>query len=159
KTKDICYTVCKPVWEEKTRDICYTVCKPVYETKTRDICYTVCKQVQETHEREVCYTVCKPVHETKEIQVCCGHGVTQVTEVPGPVITKCVQEPGCWVYDCCCCRCCYKPGPCKQVQVQCPPTKCCKKVWVAETKTKTIDCVHYVQETCKKMVPYTCCKT
>src|SRR5690348_5982372 len=32
-SKEVCYTVCKPVWETKTR--CYTVCKPVWETKTR----------------------------------------------------------------------------------------------------------------------------
>ncbi|MEW4451071.1 hypothetical protein AB1L30_00070, partial [Bremerella sp. JC817] len=24
RTKDICYTVCKPVWETKTKEICYT---------------------------------------------------------------------------------------------------------------------------------------
>jgi hypothetical protein len=61
RTKNICYTVCKPVWETKTR--CYTVCKPVWETKTR--CYTVCKPVWETRTKEICYTVCKPVWETK----------------------------------------------------------------------------------------------
>ena len=35
-TREICYSVCKPVWETKTRDICYTVCKPTYETQTGD---------------------------------------------------------------------------------------------------------------------------
>ncbi|MEZ6108259.1 MAG: hypothetical protein R3B96_19705 [Pirellulaceae bacterium] len=30
----------------------------------------------------------------------------------------------------------YCPGERKTVQVQCPPRKICKKVWVAETKTK-----------------------
>ncbi|HJQ78425.1 MAG TPA: hypothetical protein VJ828_00650, partial [Lacipirellulaceae bacterium] len=58
-TRQVCYTVCKPVWETRTR--CYTVCKPVWETKTR--CYTVCKPVWETKTR--CYTVCKPVWETR----------------------------------------------------------------------------------------------
>ena len=84
RTREVCYTVCKPVWEERchtytvckpvwetrTKEICYTVCKPVWETKTR--CYTVCKPVQETREREVCYTVCKPVHYTKTVKQCCG---------------------------------------------------------------------------------------
>src|SRR5918994_609070 len=51
--KEVCYTVCKPVYETKTR--CYTVCKPVWETKTR--CYTVCKPVWETHKKKFCYTV------------------------------------------------------------------------------------------------------
>ena len=74
-TREICYTVCKPVWETKTR--CYTVCKPVWETtakksatrsasrcgKRKTRCYTVCKPVWETRTR--CYTVCKPVWETR----------------------------------------------------------------------------------------------
>jgi len=34
----------------------------------------------------------------------------QVSECPGRVYTKCVQDPGCWSYDCCSCRCCYPPG-------------------------------------------------
>ena len=61
RSKEVCYTVCKPVWETKTR--CYTVCKPVWETRSKEICYTVCKPVWE--ERTRCYTVCKPVWETK----------------------------------------------------------------------------------------------
>ena len=83
----------------------------MWETKTKEICYTVCKPVYETRERDICYTVCKPVHETKTIKVCCGHWETQVTECPGRVITKCVQEPGCWTWDPCCCRCVYSPVP------------------------------------------------
>ena len=36
--KNICYTVCKPVYQTHTKQICYTVCKPVYETCTpRDL--------------------------------------------------------------------------------------------------------------------------
>ena len=93
------------------REIChYTTCKPVYETKTKEICYTVCKPVYETKTKEICYTVCKPVHYTKTIKVCCGHWETQVSECPGKVITKCVQECGCWKWDPCCCRCVYCPG-------------------------------------------------
>ncbi len=63
ETKTRTYTVCKPCWETKTREICYTVCKPCWETKTR--CYTVCKPCWENHSKEVCYTVCKPCWETK----------------------------------------------------------------------------------------------
>jgi hypothetical protein len=68
RTKEICYTVCKPVWETRTRE--YTVCKPVWETRTRE--YTVCKPVWETRQREIQYTVCKPVWETRtrEYTVC-----------------------------------------------------------------------------------------
>ena len=36
RPRDICYTVCKPVWETQTKNVCYTVCKPVWETKTRE---------------------------------------------------------------------------------------------------------------------------
>jgi hypothetical protein len=154
-TKQVPYTVCKPVYETKTKEICYTVCKPVMETRTCN--YTVCKPVYETREREVCYTVCKPVCYTKTIQICCGHWDTQVSECPGPVINKCVQEPGCWTWDPCCCRCVYCPGACHTVQVQCPPRKICKKVWVPEVRTRTINCVRYEREVCKKQIPYTCC--
>ena len=66
RQKEVCYTVCKPVWETKTR--CYTVCKPVWETKTRNVCYTTYHPVWETKQR--CYTVCKPVWETKSRDVC-----------------------------------------------------------------------------------------
>ena len=111
----------------------------------------------ETKTRQVCYTVCKPVHYTKEVQVCCGRWETQTTECPGPVVRKCVREPGCWVWDPCCCRCRYVPGECKMVEVQCPPRTVCKKVWVPEVKTKTINCVRYERETCTKEVPYTVC--
>ena len=35
---------------------------------------------------------------------------TRTTEcIPGPVVKKCVQEPGCWTWDPCCCRCVYVP--------------------------------------------------
>ena len=57
RTREECYTVCKPRWETKTCN--YTVCKPCCETKTREICYTVCKPGWET--KTCCYTVCKPV--------------------------------------------------------------------------------------------------
>ena len=80
----------------ETKTCTYTVCKPVWETRDQEICYTVCKPVYETCEREVCYTVCKPVKYTKTVKVCSGHWETQCYEKPGPVVTKCCQEPGCW---------------------------------------------------------------
>src|SRR4029078_956130 len=138
----ICYTVCKPVWETKTREICYTVCKPVYETCTRNVCYSVCQPV--------CYT--------RVVKECCGRWETRVSECPGRVITKCVQDAGCWVWDPCCCKCVYKPGCCHTVQVQCPPVKVCKKVWVPEVREKTINCVKYVRENMTKQCTYTTCK-
>ena len=116
------------------------------------------KPVHETREREVCYTVCKPVKYTKTIQCRTGRWETQVCEKPGPVVTKCVQEPGCWVWDPCKCRCVYVPGQCKQVQIQCPPIRVCKKVWVPEIVEKEVECTKYVRETCVKKVPYTVCR-
>jgi len=82
ETKTRTYTVCKPVWETRTRNVCYTVCKPVWETKTRT--YTVCKPVWETRTRNVCYTVCKPVWETKTrtYTVCKPVWETRTREVP-----------------------------------------------------------------------------
>jgi hypothetical protein len=65
RTREVCYTVCKPVWE--TRCNTYTVCKPVWETRSKNICYTVCKPVWETKTR--CYTVCKPVWETRTREI------------------------------------------------------------------------------------------
>ena len=61
RTKQVCYNVCKPVWETKTRT--YTVNKPVWETKTREVNYTVNRPVWETKTRT--YTVNKPVWETR----------------------------------------------------------------------------------------------
>ncbi|HCK42747.1 MAG TPA: hypothetical protein DHW22_14065, partial [Planctomycetaceae bacterium] len=80
RQKEVCYTVCKPVWETKKRT--YTVCKPVWETKTRKVCYTVCKPVWETKQRT--YTVCKPVWETKQrtYTVCKPVWETRTREVP-----------------------------------------------------------------------------
>ena len=94
----------------------------------------------------------------KTVQVCCGHWETQVIECPGPVVRKCVQEPGCWVWDPCRCCCVYCPGECQIVEVQCPPRQICKKVWVPEVCEKTIQCVRYERETCMKQVPYTVCR-
>ena len=78
--------------------------------------------------------------------------------IPGPVVQKCVQEPGCWTWDPCCCRCVWCPGKCHTVCVQCPPRKVCKKTWVSEMKQQTINCVRYVQECVEKQVPYTICR-
>ena len=170
RTKEVCYTVCKPVWEERTHT--YTVCKPVWETRTKEICYTVCKPVWE--ERSHTYTVCKPVWETrtkdvtyyvrkavpytKTIQVQSGHWETQEYEVPGPIVKKVVREPGCWVFDPCTCRCRYVPGKCHTVCHQCPPRKCVKKVWVPECIEKEISCTKYVCEPCVKQCTYKVCK-
>ena len=81
-----------------------------------------------------------------------------MTCCPGPVVCRCVQEPGCWYWDPCCCRCVYRPGCCHTEQVQCPPTKTCQQVWVPEVRQQTINCVKYVSENCVKKVPYTTCR-
>ena len=173
RTKDVCYTVCKPVWETRTKDVCYTVCKPVWETRTKQICYTVCKPVWETRSRTVCYNVRKPVYETRTrevcrtirrpvhftrtVEVCTGHWDTHVEEIPGPVVQKCVQEPGCWNWDPCRCCCVFTPGASRVVEVQCPPRQICRKVWVPSVEQRTINCVRYECETVTEQVPYTVC--
>ena len=50
--------------------------------------------------KEVCQTICKPIHYTKVVDVCCGHWDTQVETIPGPIVTKCIREPGTWEWDC-----------------------------------------------------------
>jgi len=102
--------------------------------------------------------VCKPVHYTRTIRECCGRWETQESCCPSPVVTKCVQEPGCWVWDPCCCRCVWCPGKCHTVCVQCPPRKVCKKVWVPEMQQRTINCVRYERECVQKQIPYTVCR-
>src|SRR4029079_12913922 len=62
------------------KEVCYTVCKPVWETKTR--CYTVCKPVWETCQKEVHYQVAVKVPYTKTIQVQSGNWQNQEYEVP-----------------------------------------------------------------------------
>jgi hypothetical protein len=73
-------------------------------------------------------------------------------------VKKCVQEPGCWVWDPCCCRCVYCPGESKVVCCTIPGRSYCKKVWVPEVQEKTVNCVRYEREVCKKTVPYTVCR-
>ena len=51
-----------------------------------------------------------------------------------------------------------RPGECKVVKSPVPARKVCKKVWVPETKEKTINCVRYERQVCKKMVPYKVCR-
>jgi len=108
--------------------------------------------------QEVCKVVCKPVHYTKTVQVCSGRWETQVSEIPGPVVRKCVREPGCWTWDPCSGRCVYMPGKVRVCKVQCPPRKVCKKVWIPEVVEKTINCVRYERSVVKEQVPYTVCR-
>ena len=165
RPKNICYTVCKPVYETKTNEICYTVCKPVYETKTREICYTVCKPVYETKTRRhllhglqaglrdlragrLLYGLQAGSLHARRSRFAAATGTPRSRECPGPVITKCVQEPGCWVWDPCCCRCVlqarllpHSPSPMPADQgVQ-------EGLGSGSSQTQTIDCVKYVRET------------
>ena len=75
----------------------------------------------------------------------------------GQWLRKCVRQPGCWETDCSGKRC-YRPGPVKKVQVQCPSRTICKKVWVPEICEKQIDCVRYERETNVKKQCYKVCK-
>ncbi len=184
RTKQVCYTVCKPVWETKQRT--YTVCKPVWETKQRT--YTVNKPVWETRTKEVPYTVSKPVWETrtrnytvnkpvwetrtrevpysvrvavpytKTIQVRGGHWQSQSYTVPGKVHTKTVRDAGTFSYDAAQCRCVYCPGPCRTLTCQAPDRTCCKRVWVPTCESKEICCTRYECQPRTRTVCYKVCR-
>ena len=112
----------------------------------------------ETREREVCRTVCKPVHFTKTVKVCSGRWETETCEIPGPVITRCVREPGCWVCDPCTGKKRYVPGEVRRIEEQCPPRTVTKKVWVPEVCEKEVKCVRYERVTLVEKQCYKVCK-
>jgi nitrogen fixation protein FixH len=166
--REMNYTVMKPVWERKTRMVNYTVMRPVYETRektytvmkpvwethTREIPYTFNRPVYETRERQVPYTVSRPVTYTKTIQVRSGHWETEVCERPGPVITHRIREKGSWVWDPALCRTVYCPGEVKCIQVQCPPVRISRRVWVPEVCEREITCVRYERQQCVHTCTY-----
>lgn len=155
QTKQVPYTFSYPVYENITRDVHYVTHVPTYETRTTHVPYTTYHPVTETHTRLEHYTVPRTVHYTETIPVHGGRWEKRIEECPGPVIEKCVQEPGCWKWDPCCCRCIYVPGPCKRVQVQCPPIKTCRRVWVPTVDHRTVERTKVVYEARSRQVPYT----
>jgi hypothetical protein len=118
----------------------------------------VAKPVYETRERDVCRTVCKPVHFTKTVKVCGGRWETETYEVPGPVVTRCIREPGCWVCNPCTGRRSYVPGKVCKVEEQCPPRTVTKKTWVPTVWEKQVNCVRYENETIVEKQSYKVCK-
>jgi hypothetical protein len=157
-TQVVPYTVVRPVYETRSAVHSYTVYRTHYDTVTQPVAYTVYRPTYETHSRPVPYTVCRqvPYKETVPIHSGCWKTVTE--ERPGPVVTKCIREPGCWEWDPCACRSVYKPGAVRRVEVQCPPVKTCRKVWVPRVDYKEVTRHHTVYETHYKTVPYTVCR-
>ncbi len=127
----------------------------VPETRTRQVPYTTYHTVEESRIRTVPYTVPREIPYTKTINIHTGCWETHVEEHPGPVVKKCVQEPGCWEWDPCRCCCVFKPGKSTTVEVQCPPVKVCKRVWVPKVEQRVVNCTKVVYETHTKQVPYT----
>jgi hypothetical protein len=158
-TQVVPYTVYRPVYETHTAVHNYTTYRPQYDTVSQPVAYTVYRTVHDTVMRPVPYTVCRKVPYTETIPIHSGCWQTYTEEVPGPVVTKCIQEPGCWEWDPCCCRCVYKPGPCRKVQVQCPPRKVCRRVWVPRVDYKEVTRCRLEYETHYKNVPYTVCRS
>lgn len=172
--RDVCQTICRPVYQtcyrEVTQRVCrpvyntcyrqcnYTVCRPVYNTCYRDVTCTTWRTESQTCYRDVCYTVRRPIHETRNVEYCTGEWKTETYHVPGPVVTKCVRDPGTWELDPCTGCCCYKPGCCREVQVQCPGTTCCRRVWCPRTETRQVCTTRWVCETQTRQVPYTVCR-
>ncbi|MCO6454595.1 MAG: hypothetical protein J5I93_04770 [Pirellulaceae bacterium] len=149
------YTVTWPVYETMSKDVHYVTYIPTYETKTTQVPYTTYHPVTETTTRTVHYSVPRTVHTTHTIPIHTGHWVTRTEEQPGPVLQRCVQEPGCWKWDPCCCRCVYVPGPCRMVEVQCPPIKVCRRVWVPRVEHRTVTNCQVVYESRTREVPHT----
>ena len=154
-TKEVPYTFSWPVYETLSRDIHYVSYVPTYGTRTRHVPYTTYHTVSATHTRTVYYTVPRTIHYTQTIPIHGGRWATRTEECPGPVREKCVQDPGCWKWDPCCCRCIYVPGPCRRVKIQCPPIKVCRRVWVPTVEHRTIQCNKVVYESRSRQVPYT----
>jgi hypothetical protein len=167
-TREVPYTVQIPIYETQTREVAYVTHVPSYETLKRSIPYTTYRTVYDTHQRSVQYCVPRTVQYTQTISVPCGHWETHVEEHPGRTICEYVQQPGCWVDSCCgdhgdncqkgCSQkgsCVYRPGKCCIVQRQCPPIRCCKRVWVPRYEQRTIDCTKTVYDWHTRVVPYT----
>ena len=152
------YTVCKPVYNTCYRDECYTIRKPVYNTCYRTVTCTSYRAETQTCYREVCQTVMKPVTTTSCVPVQCGEWQTVSECVPGPVVDRCVQDPGQFVLDPNSCCTVYKPGCTRIEKVQCPPRTVCKRVWVPKTVMTQQTCTRMVPEVRRCQVPYTVCR-
>ncbi|MCA9119452.1 MAG: tetratricopeptide repeat protein [Planctomycetaceae bacterium] len=154
-THEVPYTVNRPIYETRSRDVNYISYTSVPETRTRHVPYTTYHTVEETRTRSVPYTVPRVVPYTKTIDIHTGCWETHIEEHPGPVIQKCAQESGCWQWDPCRCCCVFIPGKCHTVEVQCPPVKVCKRVWVPRVEQKVVECTKVVYDTHMQQVPYT----
>jgi hypothetical protein len=119
---------------------------------------TTYKTEQQTCYRDQCYTVCKPITEKKMVPVTCGEWQNVTETVPGAVMDQCQCDPGHWEYDPCTCCCMYHAGCCHVVKVQCPPTTCCRRVWVEKTINQEQCCTRYESEVKHCQVPYTVCR-
>lgn len=155
QTREIPYVVNRPIYETRSRDVNYVTYTSVPETRIRHVPYTTYRTVEETRTRSVPRTVPREVAYTKTIDIHTGCWETHIEEHPGPVIKKCVQEPGCWQWDPCRCCCIYVPGKSHTVEVQCPPVKVCKRVWVPRVEQKVVNCTKVVYDTHTEQVPYT----
>jgi len=74
------------------------------------------------------------------------------------VITRCIREPGCWECDPCTGKKCYRPGPVRKVEEQCPPRTICKKVWVPEVCEREVECTRWERETIVEKKCYKVCR-
>jgi len=155
QTREVPYTTYVPTYETRSRDVNYVSYNLVPETRTRQIPFTTYQTVEENRVRTVPYTVPRQIEYTKTIDIHTGDWETHVEEQPGPIIEKCVREPGCWIWDPCRCCCVYQPGKTSMVQVQCPPIRTCKKVWVPRVEQRVMNCTRIEYETHTKEVPYT----
>ena len=106
RTRNVQYTVHKPVWETKTKTVAYNVSTPHWETRTKQIPYTAYvpqyedrvrtwieyKPVYETRTKNVTYTVCKPQWETRQHVYTVNRVVSEVHQKTVPY-TVCKAVP------------------------------------------------------------------
>src|SRR5262249_37235194 len=101
---------------------------------------------------------CEPVWSERQIVVNTGCWKVESHYVPGPVVNKCCQLPGCWKFDPCTCTSFYCPGPVVNYQVQCPGHTECRPVWVPRQELRPLRTCNYVMREHCCPVTYTVCR-
>jgi hypothetical protein len=145
-SEQVPYTVCRPYYETLTREVNCVRYLPSYETRTRSVPYTVYQTVQEHGTRTVTCRVPRQECYTKTVPVMSGHWETRTYECRPPV-------PPCGA------GCGQKEGASQKCDVECPPIKVCKRVWVPCVVQKEVTCTRTVYDCHNVEIPYTRCRS
>jgi len=137
-----CYTVCKPVWEEKVVQQKRCVCRPVWEEKQVTVC------CGEWRTEEYCVPGKCVTRKCKLPDTCCFDPCScKSHKVKGETVCYTEQLPSTT-----CCRKVWVP------RTECRTVKCCHNVTEEICENVTVRCCHYVQETCTRQVPVCVCE-